>query len=194
MASSEDVHMTSEEYLDRERVSAHKSEYFHGEIFAMAGGSPAHNRITANLIREIDTRLLGGPCITYTSDQRVKVQATELYTYPDLVVVCGEPQFEARGLDTLLNPTLLVEVLSPSTEAYDRGAKFGHFRRLPSLKEYLLVSQDRARVEHYLRQGERWELTEIDGLDATLRLNAVPGDIPLTRLYDRVSLPDDAGR
>jgi Uma2 family endonuclease len=194
MAFSERSYVSPEEYLDRERVSGHKSEYFQGEIFAMAGGSPAHNRITANLIREIDSRLLGGPCITYTSDQRVKVTATELYTYPDVVVVCGEPQFEAGGLDTLLNPTLLVEVLSPSTEAYDRGAKFGHFRRLPTLQEYVLVSQDRARVERYQRHGERWELTAFDGLDAALLLTTVPGEIPLSRLYDRVSLPDNPGR
>jgi Uma2 family endonuclease len=186
--------MTPEAYLAQERASEQKHEYFNGEIFAMAGGSLAHNRVSANLIREIDTRLLGGPCITYTSDQRVKVTATELYTYPDVVVVCGEPEFEAGGLDTLLNPTLLVEVLSPSTEAYDRGAKFGHFRRIPSLREYVVVSQDRARVERYWRNGEIWELTEFDGLDAQLSLTSVPGEIPLARLYDRVTLPDRPGR
>lgn len=194
MAFFAQVYVTPEEYLAQERASEQKNEYFNGEIFAMAGGSPAHNRITANLIREIDTRLLDGPCITYTGDQRVKVIATELYTYPNVVVVCGEPQFEEGGLDTLLNPTLLVEVLSPSTEAYDRGAKFAHFRRLPSLREYVLVAQDRARVERYFRNGEIWELTELDGMDAALGLASVPGAIPLARIYDRVTLPDKPGR
>lgn len=194
MAFSEPAYVTPEEYLARERVAVEKCEYFRSEIFAMAGGSPAHNRITANLIREIDTRLLGGPCLTYTGGQRVKVTATELYTYPDVVVVCGEPEFERGGPDTLLNPTLLVEVLSPSTEGYDRGAKFGHFRRLHTLKEYVLVSPDRARVERYVRNGEIWELTELDGLGSALRLDSVPGEIPLSRIYDRVSLPEQPVR
>jgi Uma2 family endonuclease len=186
--------VSPEAYLAGERASAQKHEYFGGQIFAMAGGSPAHNRIAANLIREIDTRLLGGPCLTYTGDQRVKVSATGLYTYPDVVVVCGEPQFEDGGLDTLLNPALLVEVLSPSTEGYDRGAKFAHYRRLPSLQEYVLVSQDRARVERYARRGDAWELMECEGLETGLALVTVPGEIPLARVYDRVELPEDPGR
>lgn len=181
-------------YLERERASPTKHEYFAGEIYAMAGASPAHSRITINLSREIDSRLLGGPCVTYSSDQRVKVSATGFYTYPDLVVVCGEPQYDDSELDTLLNPTLIVEVLSPSTEAYDRGVKFARYRRIPSLQEYVVVSQDRARVERHRRRDAVWELEEFDGLEAALSLVTVPGEIPLTRLYDRVNLSENPGR
>lgn len=187
-------YLTPEAYLAREAAAEVRSEYFRGEVFAMAGGSPAHNRIAANLIREIDTLLLDGPCVTYTSDQRVKVEATGLYTYPDVVVVCGEPQFEEGAEGTLLNPTLLIEVLSPSTEGYDRGTKFAHYRRLESLREYLLVAQDRPRVERHLRRGDVWELSEFDGLEAVLTLETAPGGIPLARIYNRVELPENPGR
>jgi Uma2 family endonuclease len=187
-------YITPEEYLAAERAADHKSEYFNGQVFAMAGCSPAHNRITINLIREIDTLLLDGPCVTYNSDQRVKIPATGLYTYPDLVVVCGEAEYDQPDPETLLNPTLIIEVLSPSTEAYDRGAKFAHYQSLPSLREYVLVAQDRARVERYVRRQQTWELFNYEGLGAALSLGCAGGDITLARIYNRVTLPENPGR
>lgn len=186
--------VTPEEYLTLEGGAETKSEYFDGQIFAMAGASPSHSRITANLTRELDTLLLDGPCVTYSSDLRVKVDITGLYTYPDVVIVCGPPDFEPGVLDTLTNPSLLIEVLSPSTEAFDRGAKFAHYRRLPSLREYWLVSQDRARIERYQRQGDLWQLTELDGLEAAVSTSITPGAIPMDRIYNRVELPERPAR
>jgi Uma2 family endonuclease len=184
--------LTPAEYLAGERASAQKSEYFRGEIFAMAGGSPRHNRIIANLIREVDSQLVDGPCFTYPSDQRVRIPETGLYTYPDVSVVCGEPIFEEG--DTLVNPILLVEVLSENTEGYDRGAKWAHYRRLPSLREYVLVSQDRPRIERYVRHEGGWEFTEECGLDAEVQLASVPARLSLSRVYNRVDLPSNPGR
>src|SRR5712692_10164216 len=132
--------VTPEEYLARERDAEHKSEYFDGEIFAMAGGSPQHSAIIFNVNGLLFPQLRGGPCRGFNSDMRVKVSETGLYTYPDLVVLCGEPQFDDEHQDTLLNPTLIVEVLSPTTKAYARGDKFSHYRWLESLQEYLLVA------------------------------------------------------
>lgn len=187
-------HITPEEYLAAERAADHKSEYFHGQVFAMAGASAAHTRICANLIFELELRLRGSSCATYTSDLRVQIPSTGLYTYPDVTVVCGEAEYEDRSLDTLVNPALVVEVLSPSTEAYDRGAKFAHYRGVPSLREYVLVAQDRASVDHYVRRGEVWELSSLAGLSASLSLHCAGSAIPLTGIYDRVTLPQNPGR
>ncbi len=153
---------TPEQYLALERKAAFKSEYFDGCIRAMAGASRAHNLIALNLGSEIRSQLRDRPCETYVSDMRVRTGPSGLYTYPDVVVVCGEPRFEDDELDTLLNPTVIVEVLSPSTEAADRGRKFASYRRLASLQEYVLVAQDRACVERYTRQGDEWLLTELE--------------------------------
>src|SRR5207302_11009756 len=128
--------------------------FFAGEMFAMAGASEAHNLITINLSRELSVQLKNLPCRVYSGDMRVKVSDTGLYTYPDMVVVCGERQFEAERRDTLLNPTLIIEVLSPTTEAYDRGDKFAHYRRMESLREYVLIAQDRVRLERYTRDAD----------------------------------------
>jgi len=157
----------------------------------MAGASPEHVLITANVTRELGLQLKGRPCRVYSIDLRVRVSETGLYTYPDVVVVCETPQFNDAHRDTLLNPTLIVEVLSPTTEAYDRGEKFGHFRRLESLREYVLVAQDRPRVERYLRQGEsnEWLLAEASGLQATLPLSSIGCTLALSEVYDKVELP-----
>src|SRR5215475_2138813 len=132
---------TPEEYLALERQARCKSGYYAGEILPMAGASRWHNLIVANIVGELSLQLKGRFCTTYPSDMRVKVSATGLYTYPDVTVICGEPRFEDNQQDTLLNPTLIVEVLSESTEAYDRGGKFAHYRKLPSLMEYVLITQ-----------------------------------------------------
>lgn len=184
---------TAAEYLALERASETRSELVNGQILAMTGASRAHNLIAANICREIGNHLKGRPCEAYQSDMRVKVSPTGLYTYPDVVVVCGQPQLEDEHGDTLLNPTLLVEVLSPSSEAYDRGEKFAHYRRLESLREYLIVAQDRPRIERYARDGERWVLTEASGLDAALDLTSIGCRLALADVHDKVPFtPADA--
>jgi Uma2 family endonuclease len=181
--------ITPEEYLERERGVEEKHEYFDGEIFAMSGLSFVHNQIVANPLSNLHAQLRGSPCQTITNDLRVQVEASGLYTYPDLVLVCGEPQFAGGHFDTLLNPVLLIVVLSPSTEAYERNAKFGHYRRLESLREYVLVSQDRPRVERYVRRDEGWDREETNGSDASVTLESVDCRLSLSEIYERVALP-----
>jgi Uma2 family endonuclease len=182
--------LTPEDYLAIERSADIKSEYFDGETFAMAGASEPHNLIVANTLAEIRQHLKNRPCKVYANDMRVKVSLTGLFAYPDVVVVCGKTQFDDSHLDTLLNPTLIVEVLSDSTEAYDRGRKFEHYRKLESLAEYVLIAQHRPHVESYRRQSEqRWVLTESDGLDGSLRLDAIDCELALAEIYDKVEFP-----
>src|SRR5439155_11928006 len=176
---------TPEEYLALERKADYKSEYANGQVIAMAGVSRSHNLIAGNLYREVSQQLRGRPCEAYISDMRVKVSRTGLYTYPDVVVVCGEIHFEDVHNDTLLNPTMIVEVLSASTEAYDRGEKFAHYRRLESLQEYLLVAQDKVRIEHYVRQGTKWVLSELSDLNDTVPLATIDCAITLRDVYDK---------
>jgi Uma2 family endonuclease len=181
---------TPQEYLALERQADVRSEYYGGEIFAMAGASWEHTRIKDNLAREVGNQLLDGPCSVSTSDLRVKVDATGLYTYPDVVVVCDAPQFEDRVPDTLLNPRVIVEVLSDSTEKYDRGLKFGHYRRLPSVQEYVLIAQDRPLVERYVRQADdTWVLTAFSAMTETFSFGTIPVKIALTSIYRRVEFP-----
>jgi Uma2 family endonuclease len=179
---------TPEEYLARERDAQERSEYFNGQIYALAGASRRHNLITLNLGAELRAQLRGRPCEAYVSDMRVKVGRTGAYTYPDVVALCGEPRFEGGELETLVNPSMIIEVVSPSTEAHDRGEKFAHYRRLDSLVEYVLVAQDRVRVERYVRRGDVWEFSEIDDLDGTLFLQSIDCRVGLRSLYDRVDV------
>ncbi len=171
--------VTLPEYLERERSSETKHEYFNGEVFAMSGGSPPHNQICVNVSGSIWQRLRERDCIVYSSDQRVKVHSTGLYTYPEISVVCGESEFDDDVKDTLLNPKVLIEVLSPSTADYDRGGKFKHYRNIPSLQEYVLISQDFPAVEHFVRDGERWVLSEINSIDGILILATLECELPL---------------
>lgn len=183
-------YLSPEDYLALERRAEFKSEYFDGEIFAMAGASEPHNLITINTIRELSIQLKKRPCKAYANDMRVKVSPTGLFTYPDVIVVCGQAQFDDSQRDTLLNPTLIVEVLSDSTEAYDRGRKFEHYRKLESLMEYVLIAQHRPHVESYRRQpDQRWVLTESDGLESSLRLDAIDCELARAELYDKVEWP-----
>jgi len=181
---------TEAEYLELERASDVKHEFYNGEIFAMAGASRQHNELKENLGGEIFNRLKGGPCRTYGSDQRVKVERTGLYAYPDYVIVCGAPQFEQLGgLDVLLNPQVVFELLSETTEKNDRGLKFLHYRRLPSMREYVLVSQDRKQLERYVRQpDDTWLLTVFDDPMGEFTLATVPVSIPLADIYRDVEL------
>jgi Uma2 family endonuclease len=177
---------TPEAYLALERKADCKSEYVNGQIIAMAGASRQHNLIAGNLSREVSQQLRGRPCEAYISDMRVNVSRTGLYTYPDVVVVCGEIRFEDASNDTLLNPLVIVEVLSASTEAYDRGEKFAHYRRLESLQAYLLVAQDKVRLEHYVRQGAQWVLSEVSDLHDTVHLASIDCEVILQEVYDKV--------
>jgi Uma2 family endonuclease len=181
-----------EEYLELEKHADYKSEYFDGEVFAMAGGTPEHNLIAANLIRELGNQLEERPCRVYPSDQRVKIPDTGLYTYPDLSVVCEEPQFEEPGRCALLNPTLIVEVLSETTEAYDRGDKFAHYRRVASLREYVLVASNRRRIERFTRQdgGSEWVLAECSDATGSLPLPSIQCVLSLPRVYSKVEFPE----
>lgn len=182
------IWVTVDEYLELEASADTKSEYFDGEVFTMAGGTPEHNLIAANLIRELGNQLEERPCRVYTSDQRVKIPDTGLYTYPDVTVVCGEPQFEGRDRRALLNPTVIVEVLSETTEADDRGDKFAHYRRLTSLREYVLVASDRRRIERFTRQegAAEWVLTECGDAAGSHALPSVECALSLPRVYSKV--------
>jgi len=180
------AYYTAAEYLALERRATYKSEYVGGHIIAMSGASRRHNLIAANISRELSSQLRGRPCESYVSDMRVRVSETGLYTYPDVVAVCGDIRFADEQTDTLLNPTVIVEVLSASTEAYDRGDKFAHYRRLASLHDYVLVSQDAVRVEHYVRQGEKWLLSEASLLTDTVSLASIQCTLVLEDIYDKV--------
>jgi len=181
--------MTPEEYLAMERDAPYKSEYFNGEIFAMAGASRRHNLIALNTASELRAQLKKTPCEVYVSDMRVRVSFTGLYTYPDVTVVCGNPQFDDRHSDTLLNPLIIAEVLSKSTAAYDRGAKFEQYRTLASLCDYLLISQDRCYAEHYVRQsGNTWLFSEYRDLEDVILLQSIGCELKLREIYNRVSV------
>jgi Uma2 family endonuclease len=154
MSAIPDHTLTAAEYLTYERASPVRHEFLDGKLYAMAGASLAHNLIAGNTLASLHGQLRGKPGTIYPSDMRLKIVRTGLYTYPDISIVCGEPQLEDQHGDTLLNPIVLIEVLSPSTETYDRGKKFQHYRTLSSLREYLLIAQDSYRVEHYIRQPQ----------------------------------------
>lgn len=186
------THYTTEDYLSLERNAPYKSECHDGEIYAMTGASRQHNLIVFNIARELGLQLKNRPCEAYVNDMRVKAVTARSYHYPDITVVCGTPQFEDAHVDTLLNPTVLIEVLSPSTEAYDRGGKFAHYRKIASLCEYLLVTQDQPSIERYLRQGDIWMLSETIELDATVSLESIGCTLSLREVYDKVL--DDADK
>jgi Uma2 family endonuclease len=182
------TYLTAEEYLALERAAMDKSEYRDGQMVAMPGASYEHNLITANLIYAIGAQLRGGPCKVLGVKMRILVPVTGLYTYPDVIVLHGEPDLADKYFDTLTNPTVIIEVLSPSTEAYDRGKKFQQYRTLDSLREYLLVSQDRPSVEQFIRQddGEQWILTVVTDLATSIVLPSIGCQLTLADIYDQV--------
>jgi Uma2 family endonuclease len=178
--------LTPEEYLASERKATLKNEYLNGKILAMSGASRAHNLITLDIATELNIQLRGQDCEVYTSDMRVQTSPTGAYFYPDVVVVCDKPRFEDNVFDTLLNPIFVVEVLSPSTEANDRGEKFARYQELASLREYILVSQDRIRVEHYHLIKTQWVQTEFHTYKDVLPLVSIDCKLPLRDIYRRV--------
>lgn len=192
MSALPDKRWTPQEYLAFERASQEKHEYLAGDVVLMTRANRKHNLITANVITILNTQFRGRPCEAYASDMRVRISAVNSYTYPDIAAVCEPPEFEDAEMDTLLNPAVIIEVLSPSTEKYDRGKKFQDYRTLPSLREYLLVSQNTARVEHYIRQGDnQWLLKDVTGLDAAAELTSVGCVLTLAEVYDKVTFDED---
>ncbi len=175
---------TAEEYLTIERAAEFRSEFHDGVMYAMAGGSPRHSKVKTNTTVCIGMRLRGKKCQPYDSDLRVQINATGLYTYPDLSIVCGPLEFGDRHGDNLTNPRVIVEVLSPSTSEYDRGNKFWNYRKIPSLTDYLLISTEEILIEHYTRQPTgQWLLTTYEGPEAVLRIASVELEIPLSEIY-----------
>ena len=180
---------TPDEYLELEAAAEYKSQYFAGEIFAMAGAQPAHDRITGNIFAGLHTRFRGGPCTVFTADMRVRA-ADDMYTYPDVTALCGQPEFVTKGNQppSLTNPRVVFEVLSPSTEAFDRGIKFTRYRRLETLTDYVLVSADRMRVEHHrLQDSGIWALDDLTTPEMSLSLPSVGCEVPLAEIYERVT-------
>jgi Uma2 family endonuclease len=187
MSTAPKSYLTPEQYLEIERKAEFKSEYYQGEMFAMSGARYPHIGIVANAMRELGQQLRRGPCRPLSNDMRVRVTPTGLYTYPDVVVVCGEPQFADDTFDTLLNPTVIIEVLSESTEAYDRGQKFEQYRSLESLAEYMMISSQRVSAELFARQPDgRWLLTARSRLEDSIELQSVGCHLALADLYEKV--------
>ncbi len=186
MATDPKQRLTVQEYLTLERQSETRNDYLAGEMLSMTGASRKHNLITANILAALHSQLADRACEVYASDMRVRTPSG-LFTYPDVVAVCGEPRFDDNEFDTLLNPALVVEILSRSTEAYDRLTKLDHYRTIPSLDEILFVAQDRPHVEHWLRQEDgRWLIEEIDDLDRSLDLPSLRCTLALRTVYRRV--------
>ncbi len=184
---------TAADYLDFERNSAEKHEFIDGEVYDMAGAGENHNLVSGNIFASLHGQLSDRPCRVYMADMRVRV-SEQNYFYPDVVALCDAAgaQFEGERRDTLLNPTVIIEVLSPSTEAFDRGKKFERYRAIPSFQEYLLIAQDRVYVEHYIRvnPGE-WTLKIFDTPDAVIDLPAIGAALHLANVYARVQLDSD---
>src|SRR6185295_12799056 len=190
MASHPKPFYTPEEYLKIERKAAYKSEYYTGEIFAMSGASRAHNLIVANVTTALNTQLENRECEIYANDMRVRTPDRSTYAYPDVVVVCGQPQFEDAEVDTLLNPTLIIEVLSPSTETHDRTKKFADYRKIESLKEYILIAQQECRLTQFIKQPDgMWLFQEASSLGEIVQLTSVNCDLALEKAYRKVVLP-----
>ena len=180
------TYLTPEEYLVWERKQPFKNEYYNGQIIAMSGASRAHNLITMNVANQLYNQLVDQACEVYANEMRVRTSPAVSYFYPDVVIVCGEPRFEDDTFDTLLNPIVVIEVLSPSTAAYDRGEKFEHYKQLASLQEYILISQDRVRVERYYRQETQWNCNTFQHLEDMLPLTSIGCEASLRAIYRRV--------
>lgn len=187
--------LTEQEYLAKERKASYRSEFYRGEMFAMAGATREHNLISGNIHRHLGNQLEGRPCESYSTDMRVRITATGLYTYPDVAIACGGPEFADDQADVLLNPTVLVEVLSPSTASYDRGDKAVHYRKLNSLRELLLVEQEFPAVDHYIRQENGdWLLKQAEAPDSVIELPSIGCRLTFAEIYARITFPPDARR
>lgn len=181
------THVTPEEYLAAERLSETRSEYLDGGVYPMTGGTANHTRIVSNIDTQLNNQLDGRPCDVFPIDMKVRLPDSRKFFYPDVMVVCGELQYHGDRRDITTNPDLVIEVLSPSTEAFDRGAKFEAYRAVESLQEYVLVSQDRPLVEQYVRNGDgSWKFTEAIGLESSLTLPSIECTLNQAAVYKRV--------
>ncbi len=182
------TYLTPEEYLTWERKQPFKNEYHNGQIIAMSGASRAHNRITVDITIQLGNQLMNSECEVFASEMRVRTSPEISYFYPNIIVVCDEPRFEDDTFDTLLNPIVLIEVLLPSTAAFDRGEKFEYYKQLASLQEYILISQNSVRVEHYCRQETQWIHNTFQRPEDVLSLVSIECEVPLRAIYRRVIL------
>lgn len=183
--------LTPEEYLDIERNAECKSEYYNGEMFALAGASYVHNRITRNISKALGLQLKGTKCEEFQSDLKIKEKISGLFTYPDIVVICGEPEFYDEEKDVVVNPTVIMEVLSKSTETYDRGFKFELYRRINTLKHYFMVSQDKISIEYYSRNDDdSWILKEFKDLNQNIEMKSIGCILELKDVYYKVDLKE----
>ncbi len=183
------LYYTMEQYAELEENALYKSEFLSGRIYAMSGGTPAHSAIAANITREVGILFKRGPCQVYNSDLRVGIMPLDKETYPDVTVVCGELHINPFDKNSVINPSVIFEVLSPSTERYDRGEKWEHYQRLDSLQEYLLVSQHKPKIEQYVRQENgTWIFTSVEGLDAAVTVHGV--SLLLAEVYDKITFPE----
>jgi len=181
--------LSEEAYLASERISAIKHEYYHGHIYAMSGGKEPHNLIAGNTLASLHRQLRRTPCRVYPSDMRVKVLRTGLLTYPDVMVMCGQPLFTDAIHDMITNPTVVIEILSPSTERYDRSMKFQNYRTIDTLHDYLLIAQDQHHIEHYIRQENgQWLLQEVTDLDGEIHIQSIACILRLDDVYEKVDL------
>lgn len=195
MSTASQRKLTVAEYLAREEQSETKHEYCRGEVFAMAGGTFNHALIAANILGLLKNHLQGSGCLAIGSDLRISAKSIEFITYPDVSVLCAEPQFDPQDRNAVTNPQAIIEVLSPSTERYDRTAKFGFFRTIPSLKLYVLVSQQEARVEVFTRgDNNSWQFSDAVGLNATIQFPPLQCELPLAEIYEGVELDPTALR
>lgn len=192
MSSVPKSYLTPQEYLDIERAAEFRSAYYRGEMFAMTGASRKHNLICANLTIEIGTQFKGRRCEVYQSDMRVRVSDTGLYTYPDVVAVCGDPKFDDDHFDVLSNPQVLIEVLSDSTESYDRGSKFEKYRKIESLQDYILISQNGCAVERFTRQpNNQWLMWSTTDMMETLEVASIDCSIKIEDIYAKIEFGDN---
>ena len=194
MATLRDSYVSPQEYLALERTADFKSEYVDGIIYQMSGASIPHNLIAANLLGSLWTPLRDGSCRVFGSDLKIRTPNGKRYFYPDLSVICGPPQIADDKKDVVLNPKLIIEVLSESTAGYDRGTKFLAYQAIPSLEEYVLVWQDRFLVESYRRQGqEAWLYTKAEGQQATLELPSIGVSVSLAEIYRNAEVNAESG-
>jgi Uma2 family endonuclease len=186
MIEPKEKFITPEEYLAREARAEYKSEYHNGEIFALAGGSANHNLITGNVYATLRQLLAQRSCRAFVNDMRLHIKQSGLYTYPDVMVICGKIEFVAGRDDTVTNPIVLVEVWSDLTKAYDRGEKFAMYRQIPTLEEYVMIDQTKPYSEHFRRDGNFWALETLEEMDAVLVLPSLQCEIPLAAIYEKV--------
>lgn len=191
--STQKVRKISEkEYLEIERKAEFKSEYYNGEMFSLAGASLEHNRISKNITKTLNNQLNNKPCESFQSDLKIKEQSSGVFTYPDIVVVCGEPEFYDKEKDTIVNPIVLMEVLSPSTEGYDRGFKFELYRKIKSLKAYVIISQKQVSIEYYTRNSdESWNLKEYNDKNQSIEIKSIDCLLDLNEVYYNVKFDPD---